>query len=95
MTKLQYCFLLLISVSCLGLIKPNTEVETKSLFEQYLIAFKGQSFPFKMDRKAVFGMMNNADSLFEIKDSLKIFIPEELKNSYPNSKFRSLYVLPE
>lgn len=96
MKKIKYFILLFISVSCLGGIKPgNTDVETKRLFEQYLLAFEKQSLPFKMDRKAVFGMVNNTDSYFEITDSLQIFIPDELLKNYPDSEFRSLYVLPE
>ncbi|MDR2815626.1 MAG: hypothetical protein LBB62_02850, partial [Proteiniphilum sp.] len=62
---------------------------------QYLLAFEKQDLPFKMDRKAVFEMINNADSFFEIKDRMKIFIPMDLIKDYPDSKFRSLYVLPE
>ncbi len=96
MKSLRYCIFLLISVSCLGGIKPNhADTETKRLFEQYLLAFGKQGLPFKMDRKAVFEMMNNADSFFEIKDSLKTYIPEKLIENYPGSKFRSLYMLPE
>ncbi len=96
MKSLKYCVFLLISVSCLGGIKPNhADTEAKRLFEQYLLAFQKQSLPFKMDRKAVFEMVNNTDSYFEIKDSLKRYIPEELIENYPGSKFRSLYMLPE
>jgi hypothetical protein len=96
MKSLRYCIFLLISVSCLGGIKPNhADTETKCLFEQYLLAFGKQGLPFKMDRKAVFEMMNNADSFFEIKDSLKTYIPEKLIENQPGSKFRSLYMLPE
>lgn len=96
MKNLKYCILLFISVSCLGGIKPNnTDAETKRLFEQYLLIFEKQELPFKMDRKAVFEMMNNADVYFEIKDSLKTFIPEGFIKNYPDSEFRSLYVLPE
>lgn len=96
MKSLRYCIFLLISVSCLGGIKPyNADTEDKRLFDQYLLAFGKQGLPFKKDRKAVFEMMNNADSFFEIKDSLKAFIPMELLEYYPDSKFRSLYMLPQ
>ena len=96
MKSLRYCIFLLISVSCLGGIKPNhTDTSTKRLFEQYVSAFEKQGLPFKMERKAVFNMMNNADVFFEIKDSLRIFIPEELIENHPGSKFRSLCMLPE
>ena len=96
MKSLRYCIFVLISVSCLGGIKPNhADTETKRLFEQYLLAFGKQGLPFKMDRKAVFEMMNNADSFFEIKDSLKTYIPEKLIENHTGSKFRSLCMLPE
>ena len=93
MAKFKYCFLLLITISCLGVVKPDTE--TKRLFEKYLLTFRGQTLPFKMDRKAVFEMMNFEDNFSEIKDSLEIFIPEELKSNHPNSKFISMYLFPE
>lgn len=96
MMKINYLIFPFIIISCLGDIKSNNnDYEIKTLFEQYLFAFKRQDLPFMMDRKAVFEMMNNADSFFEIKDSLKTFIPAELLKNYPNCIFRSLYILPE
>lgn len=96
MKNLIYCIFLLISVSCTGGIKPNHVADRKKrLFEQYLSLFEKRDLPFKVDRKAVLSIINNADVFFEIKDSLKIFIPKELIEKHPDSKFRSLYVLPE
>ena len=84
------------STSHIGAIKSdNTEADNRHLFERYLLIFKEQTLPLKMDRKAVFDMMNHSDSLSVIGDSLKIFVPEELIKNHPDSKFRSLYVLPK
>lgn len=72
----------------------NKHNATVHLFENYLTTFEKQSLPFSMDRKAVFEMMNNGNKLSEIKDSFEIFIPVELRNNFPNSTFRSLYLFP-
>lgn len=99
MTKLRFIILLIISASCLGEVRPNIEASeakcsNNNLFSHYLTAFEVQTLPFKMDRKDVLRLGNLDNSFPEIKDSLKLFIPEELRNSHPNSTFRSLYLLP-
>lgn len=96
MKKISYFILTLISVFCLTCMRAkDTDTHTNLLFEKYLLAFEKQKLPFKMDRNAVFEMVNNSDVFFEIKDSLILFLPDDLINNQPNSKFRGMYLLPE
>jgi len=95
MKNFNYFIVLLINLSCIGNINYDHNADNKRLFKQYLLTFEKQNIPFQMNRKAVFEMMNNADSFYEIEDSLKKFIPKELITTHPESIFRSLYLLPE
>ncbi len=58
------------------------------LFEEYCGKFKKTSLPISI---CSFNMFNENPT---IKDDYKIFIPQELKNQYPNNTFRYLYLLP-
>lgn len=102
MTQFKFFIFLLLSTLWIeGLKSQNDVLETtvsnKELFSQYIMTFKAQSLPFTLDRKGVFGLTkHNYDSkpFSELKDSFSVFVPEELKSSYPNSHFRNLYLMP-
>lgn len=68
---------------------------SKDFFHDYISNFKDKSLPFSIDRDKILSLNNDYSSFIEIKDSLKRFIPEELRKKQPDSKFISLYSLPE
>jgi hypothetical protein len=88
--KNKYLITLLVAVfSCYNV---NCEDD---LFNKYIGVFKTKSIPFHMDRQQVLDLRNNINSYTMIVDSLKQFIPDELKKTHPVSTFRSLYLFPK
>jgi len=100
MIKLKFIIPFLIIIGgIVGIKSNNLAIETKDLkqdlFSQYLKSFKHQTLPFKMDRGDVLRIGNSCNSFVEIDGDLSMYIPVELRKKYANSKFRSLYVLPD
>ncbi len=92
--KKKYYILLLTSVLCIGIKAQIKQTRTMLLFENYLATLKKISLPVKLNRDAVFEIVNNGDRLHKINNSFKRFIPTELQKINLNSTFRSLYLLP-
>ena len=92
--KKKYYILLLTSVLCIGVKAQIKQTKTMLLFENYLATLKKISLPVKLNRDAVFEIVNNGDRLHKINNSFKRFIPTELQKINLNSTFRSLYLFP-
>ncbi|WP_421920914.1 hypothetical protein [Marinifilum sp.] len=100
MRKNKRFLIIPILILCAGLgmstkLLTSSNCMKQDLFSDYLRTFKEKSLPVKLSRKHVLELEDLNNNLTEIKDSLLVFIPSELRKNFTSSTFKRLYLLPK